>query len=64
MKKSLWDPPGIEPGTFVRHSKKMEKFTLVTWEKLESDVDKFYLRRGENKYRNKILFLCKLSLFD
>ena len=31
--------------------------TSVTWEKLKSDVDKFCLRRGKNKYRNKILFL-------
>ena len=31
--------------------------TSVTWEKLKSDVDKFFLRRGKNKYRNKILFL-------
>ena len=29
--------------------------TLVTWEKVKSDMDKFCLRRGENKYRNKIL---------
>ena len=29
--------------------------TSVTWEKLKSDVDKFCLRRGKNKYRNKIL---------
>ena len=31
--------------------------TSVTWEKLKSDVDKLCLRRGKNKYRNKILFL-------
>ncbi len=31
--------------------------TSVTWEKLKSDVDKFCLRRGKNKYRNKILIL-------
>ena len=31
--------------------------TSVTWEKLKSDVDKFCLRRGKNKYRNKILGL-------
>ena len=30
--------------------------TSVTWEKLKSDVDKFCLRRGKNKYRNKILW--------
>ena len=30
--------------------------TSVTWEKLKSDVDKLCLRRGKNKYRNKILF--------
>ena len=29
--------------------------TSVTWEKLKSDVDKLCLRRGKNKYRNKIL---------
>ena len=28
--------------------------TSVTWEKLKSDVDKLCLRRGKNKYRNKI----------
>ena len=33
--------------------------TSVTWEKLKSDVDKFCLRRGKNKYRNKILCLNK-----
>ena len=33
--------------------------TSVTWEKLKSDVDKLCLRRGKNKYRNKILFLQK-----
>ena len=31
--------------------------TSVTWEKLKSDVDKLCLRRGKNKYRNKILLL-------
>ena len=31
--------------------------TSVTWEKLKSDVDKLCLRRGKNKYRNKILSL-------
>ena len=37
--------------------------TSVTWEKLKSDVDKLCLRRGKNKYRNKILLLLlKLSL--
>ena len=30
--------------------------TSVTWKNLNSDVDKFCLRRGENKYQNKILF--------
>ena len=30
--------------------------TSVTWEKLKSDVDKLCLRRGKNKYRNKILW--------
>ena len=28
--------------------------TSVTWKNLKSDVDKFCLRRGENKYQNKI----------
>ena len=31
--------------------------TSVTWKNLKSDVDKFCLRRGENKYWNKILIL-------
>ena len=30
--------------------------TSVTWKNLKSDVDKFFLRRGKNNYRNKILF--------
>ena len=30
--------------------------TSVTWKNLKSDVDKFCLRRSENKYQNKILF--------
>ena len=30
--------------------------TSVTWKNLKSDVDKFFLRRGENNYWNKILF--------
>ena len=29
--------------------------TSVTWKNLKSDVDKFCLRRGKNKYQNKIL---------
>ena len=34
--------------------------TSVTWEKLKSDVDKLCLRRGKNKYRNKILLLLHI----
>ena len=30
--------------------------TSVTWEKLKSDVEKFYFRRDMEKNRNKILF--------
>ena len=37
--------------------------TSVTWEKLKSDVDKLCLRRGKNKYRNKILFLYQIYIF-
>ena len=29
--------------------------TSVTWKNLKSDVDKFCLRHGKNKYQNKIL---------
>ena len=35
--------------------------TLVTWEKLKSDVEKFYFRRDMEKNQNKILF--QLILF-
>ena len=35
--------------------------TSVTWEKLKSDVDKLCLRRGKNKYRNRILFSFVLA---
>ena len=31
--------------------------TSVTWEKLKSDVEKFYFRRDMEKNQNKILFL-------
>ena len=31
--------------------------TSVTWKNLKSDVDKFCLRRVENKYQNKIVLL-------
>jgi hypothetical protein len=31
--------------------------TSVTWKNLKSDVDKFCLRRGDNKYQYKILFV-------
>ena len=35
--------------------------TSVTWKNLKSDVDKFCLRRGENKYQNKILILGMIN---
>ena len=37
--------------------------TLVTWEKLKSDVEKFYFRRAMEKNQNKILFPVALA-FD
>ncbi len=35
--------------------------TSVTWEKLKSDVEKFYFRRDMEKNQNKILFLFWFS---
>ena len=34
--------------------------TSVTWEKLKSDEDKFFLRVGKHNYRNKTLFFLWL----
>ena len=37
--------------------------TSVTWEKLKSDVEKFYFRRAMEKNQNKILFRMFLTFF-
>ena len=38
--------------------------TLVTWEKLKSDEDKFFLRRSKHNYRKKILFIKNIVLAE
>ena len=37
--------------------------TSVTWEKLKSDEENFFLRVGKHNYRNKILFPNTLTNF-